>query len=322
MAVPESDTERAGRVERPALSVGWWHRGATYAVTYTVSVFLAMEAGIAALTRRPPLTLADLAAPCNCILGTGLTAFFACGLSEGWYLRVFLRRTPYWYILAVATACGSLAGGGIFGFTLIPHPLVRQAGGILLVLGGPLLGVLWLVHRPLRPGDPDYDDEMTPDERPPDVAINLTDLAATDAFGRRLGQLLFPNAVVALIGPLGAGKTHLTRAIAEGLGIANPVAVTSPTFTLIHEYPARLPIFHFDAYRLNGPNEFLDLGAAEYYEAGGVCLIEWADKVEAALPEEHLTIRLVPVNANVRRAEVAAVGESYRAVVELLGRIE
>src|SRR6059058_6204154 len=103
------------------------------------------------------------------------------------------------------------------------------------------------------------------------LIVDLLDVAATESFGRRLGGLPFPNAVVALVGPLGAGKTQLSRSIAEGLGIANPAAVTSPTFTLIHEYPARLPIFHFDAYRLNGANEFLDLGVTEYYEAGGVC---------------------------------------------------
>ena len=94
--------------------------------------------------------------------------------------------------------------------------------------------------------------------------------------------------------------------------------MTSPTFTLIHEYLARLPIFHFDAYRLNGPGEFLDLGVGEYYEAGGVCLIEWADKVEAALPAEGLTIRLAPVDENRRRAEVVGVGERYQALVKEL----
>jgi tRNA threonylcarbamoyladenosine biosynthesis protein TsaE len=148
--------------------------------------------------------------------------------------------------------------------------------------------------------------------------IQLSDLPATEAFGRRLATLLFPNAVVALIGPLGAGKTHLSRAIAEGLGIANPGAVTSPTFTLIHEYPARLPIYHFDAYRLNGPNEFLDLGVTEYFEAGGVCLIEWADKVEAALPDERLTIRLVPIDETRRRAEITANGAQYEALARQL----
>src|SRR5213079_3023371 len=73
------------------------------------------------------------------------------------------------------------------------------------------------------------------------MTFDAPDLAATEALGRRLGALLFPGAVVALVGQLGAGKTHLTRAIAEGLGVRNPAAVNSPTFVLIQEYPARLP---------------------------------------------------------------------------------
>ena len=94
-------------------------------------------------------------------------------------------------------------------------------------------------------------------------ALPIADLAATEAFGRRLGALLFPGAVLALVGRMGAGKTHLTRAIAEGLGVRNPAVVNSPTFVLIQEYPARVPIYHFDAYRLSGPAEFAELGADE-----------------------------------------------------------
>src|SRR5579884_2769765 len=90
------------------------------------------------------------------------------------------------------------------------------------------------------------------------------DLEATLALGRRLGALLFPGGVVTLVGPLGAGKTHLVRAVAEGLGIADSRVVSSPTFVLIQEYDARLPIFHFDAYRLRNDAEFFDLGAHEY----------------------------------------------------------
>ena len=103
------------------------------------------------------------------------------------------------------------------------------------------------------------------------LSLLIPDLAATEAFGRRLGGLLFPGAVVALVGQLGAGKTHLTRAVAEGLGVRNPAAVTSPTFVLIQEYPARLPIYHFDAYRLGGPREFAELGVDEYFAGDGVC---------------------------------------------------
>src|SRR5207302_6502556 len=134
--------------------------------------------------------------------------------------------------------------------------------------------------------------------------IDIPDLAATEAFGRRLGELLFPGAVVALVGQLGAGKTHLTRAVAEGLGVKNLAAVSSPTFVLIQEYPARLPIYHFDAYRLSGPREFAEIGVNEYFQGEGVCLVEWADKVESALPAEHLRIRIAVLDENRRRFEL------------------
>src|SRR5688500_1794600 len=133
------------------------------------------------------------------------------------------------------------------------------------------------------------------------LTLDIPDLAATEAFGRRLGGLLFPGAVVALVGRLGAGKTHLTRAVAEGLGGTNPAAVTSPTFVLIQEYPARLPVYHFDAYRLSGPREFAELGVDEYFSGDGVCLVEWADKVEATLPAEHLRVEIHVIDENRRR---------------------
>jgi tRNA threonylcarbamoyladenosine biosynthesis protein TsaE len=150
------------------------------------------------------------------------------------------------------------------------------------------------------------------------VTIEIENLAGTEAFGHRLGELLFPGAVIALVGPLGAGKTHLTRAVTEGLGVRNPNAVTSPTFVLIQEYPSRLPIFHFDAYRLSGPREFLDLGVEEYYEAGGVCLIEWADRVESALPAEYLRIDIGPVDPERRRFRLSAAGERHRELLRAL----
>jgi tRNA threonylcarbamoyladenosine biosynthesis protein TsaE len=125
------------------------------------------------------------------------------------------------------------------------------------------------------------------------------------AFGRALGKRLQPNEVVALVGPLGAGKTHLVRAIAEGLDISDSRAVSSPTFTLIHEYEGRLPIFHFDVYRLKSPAEFLDLGVAEYFEAGGVCLIEWADRVLEYLPTKRITITLEITGETSRQLTIA-----------------
>src|SRR5437764_2032367 len=150
------------------------------------------------------------------------------------------------------------------------------------------------------------------------ATLDIPDLAATEAFGRRLGELLFPGAVVALVGQLGAGKTHLVRAVAEGLGVRNPAAVNSPTFVLIQEYPARLPIYHFDAYRLSRPREFRELGTDEYFHGDGVCLVEWADKVEPALPAEHLRIEIHILDETRRRFEVTATGGRYE---ELLGRL-
>jgi tRNA threonylcarbamoyladenosine biosynthesis protein TsaE len=147
---------------------------------------------------------------------------------------------------------------------------------------------------------------------------NVASLAETEAFGRRLASLLFPGAVVGLVGTLGAGKTHLVRAIAIGLDIANPAIVNSPTFVLIQEYDARLPIYHFDAYRLASEREFADLGVHEYFHGEGVSLIEWADKVPASLPVERLEVRLTITGEQTRRIEVMGTGERYERIVAQL----
>ena len=147
------------------------------------------------------------------------------------------------------------------------------------------------------------------------LSFVIHSLAETESLGQRLGLLLFPGAVVALNGTLGAGKTHLTRAIAEGLYVRNPMAVTSPTFGLIHEYPARLPIFHFDAYRLSGPREFAELGSDEYLHGDGVCIIEWAEKIAEALPVEHLRIDIEPLNGESRQFTVNATGKRYERLL-------
>lgn len=153
---------------------------------------------------------------------------------------------------------------------------------------------------------------------PESLRLEVNDLAGTETFGRRLGAALFPGAVVALIGPLGAGKTQLARAIAESLGIANSRLVSSPTFVLVQEYDARLPIFHFDAYRLNGPGQFFDLGVHEYFEGEGVCLVEWADRVEECLPPEHLRVTLEITGPTSRRLCAEGRGERYVELVRHL----
>src|SRR5260370_29612093 len=187
-------------------------------------------------------------------------------------------------------------------------------------MGYSLAGLRDFGRRPSLPSngntrEPSYHIRM-------DLQFDLPDLAATEVLGRRLGQLLFPGAVVALIGPLGAGKTHLVRAVAEGLDVPDRRVVTSPTFVLIQEYRGRLPAYHFDAYRLRSSQAFDDLGAQEYFEGGGVCLVEWADRVEKSLPAERLTIRLAVVSESARRAEIAGVGARYEELVRALATLE
>lgn len=150
------------------------------------------------------------------------------------------------------------------------------------------------------------------------MLVDLPDLSATEALGRRLGGLLFPGAVVALIGPLGAGKTQLVRAIAQGLGLTDSRAVSSPTFVLLHEYPASLPVYHFDAYRLSGTADFDDLGAQEYLEGDGVCLVEWGDRVVGCLPADYLRIELAITGETTRRAQLEGKGARHEAVVRAL----
>jgi len=125
------------------------------------------------------------------------------------------------------------------------------------------------------------------------AVLHLRNLEDTIYHGEKLGAVLFPGAVVALSGPMGAGKTHLVQAIAAGLGVENSLLVNSPTFVLIHEYPARVPIYHMDAYRLNTAAEFAELGLAEYLSGDGVCLIEWADKFPDLLPTACLSIQIL-----------------------------
>lgn len=112
-----------------------------------------------------------------------------------------------------------------------------------------------------------------------------------ERLGTILGQKLEPGAVIALEGDLSAGKTTLTKAIARGMEIEDEI--TSPTFTIIHEYTeGRLPLYHFDVYRLDEEYEFHELGYEEYFYGDGVSVVEWADKITEFLPENTIFIRI------------------------------
>lgn len=114
--------------------------------------------------------------------------------------------------------------------------------------------------------------------------IKIKNEKETENFGRRLGESLSTGDVVAMVGDLGTGKTTLTGYIARGLGIKE--TVSSPTFTIIKEYNSgRLPLYHFDVYRIGDPEELFNIGADEYFDGDGVCVVEWADLVSEELPE-------------------------------------
>ena len=121
----------------------------------------------------------------------------------------------------------------------------------------------------------------------------------TEALGQRLGQILTAGAVVAYRGNLGAGKTAFTRGLARGLGYSQPV--TSPTYTVVNEYlGGRLPLFHFDMYRLGSADDLFDIGWDDYLERGGVCAVEWSENVAEAM-EDPVTVIIEKLGENTRR---------------------
>ncbi len=132
--------------------------------------------------------------------------------------------------------------------------------------------------------------------------------AETRRLGHRLAAALPIGSVVALNGPLGAGKTTLVRSIAEALG-CDEALVNSPTFTIVQEYSGRIPAFHVDAYRLKDSDEFLELGGPELLNAGGVCLIEWAERIADVLPQDLVRIDIVPEGAEARRFTLTGLRE-------------
>ena len=106
----------------------------------------------------------------------------------------------------------------------------------------------------------------------------------TQALGQKLAKRLAPGDVIAYFGDLGAGKTAFTRGLAQGLGITDPV--TSPTYTIVNEYlSGRIPLFHFDMYRLSSSDELFDIGWEDYLSRGGVCAVEWSENVADALQD-------------------------------------
>lgn len=121
--------------------------------------------------------------------------------------------------------------------------------------------------------------------------LESTSVDETIRLGYEFGKQLEPGDIVCLNGDLGAGKTHFVKGVASYFGI-NPEKVSSPTYTLIHEYSGSLPVYHFDCYRLDSAQEALEIGAEDYFFGEGICLIEWPNKIEALIPDEAIWIKI------------------------------
>lgn len=145
--------------------------------------------------------------------------------------------------------------------------------------------------------------------------LELPDPDATRRLGRALGRALRPGLVVALEGDLGAGKTALAKGAIAAAGGVDEDDVVSPTFIIAAEYPGAPEVLHVDAYRLESPGAFVDLGFGALEEGPRAVLIEWADRIAAALPGDRLTVRLAHADPG-RRATLEAGGPASAAALE------
>ena len=139
-------------------------------------------------------------------------------------------------------------------------------------------------------------------------------VAQTQKIGAALSKQLLPNDVLLLLGDMGAGKSEFTRGLARGLGVTG--YVTSPTFTIMQLHDSgRLPLYHFDWYRLESADELYELSMDEYLQNGGVAVIEWPSRAEEAIPESYLEVALEPAGDNERRITLKPVG-GFHAIDE------
>ena len=150
--------------------------------------------------------------------------------------------------------------------------------------------------------------------------IALASLAETMAFGRVLGQEARPGDIITLAGNLGAGKTTLTQAIGQGLLVPEDCYITSPSFSLLHEYPGRMPLYHMDLYRLADEEEIEVLGFEDYLYGEGLCVIEWPERLGTLMPEERLHIDLRFTGETARRAELTGYGANWQTRIPILNR--
>jgi tRNA threonylcarbamoyladenosine biosynthesis protein TsaE len=136
--------------------------------------------------------------------------------------------------------------------------------------------------------------------------------------GRIMGENVNAGDIVALTGQLGAGKTCLTQGMAAGIGVSESYPITSPTFTLINEYPGRLTLYHFDLYRLNVLQDMEDLGYEEYFFGEGVCVIEWAEKIKGYFSDAVISVSLTYLDEDRREISISGDGDRVAKISNAL----
>ena len=135
------------------------------------------------------------------------------------------------------------------------------------------------------------------------MSIKLKSLEETSIFAHLLARLALPGDVICLNGDLGAGKTAMTQEIAKGLGVPDSCYVTSPTFSILQEYPGKMPLYHMDFYRLSGEAEVEDLGFEEFFYLSGLTVIEWFERAGALIPDSRLLLQMTIEDETIRKIE-------------------
>ena len=150
------------------------------------------------------------------------------------------------------------------------------------------------------------------------IVVQTRSASETVRIGKTIGARLLSGDVIALVGELGAGKTQLIKGLAAGVGVGNSAYVSSPSFTLIHEYPGEMPFYHIDLFRLDREKEAEELGLEVYFQGSGVTAIEWADKIPFLLPKEILFVSIAYRDRNMRTLEITGKGKRYENLIEEL----
>ena len=140
----------------------------------------------------------------------------------------------------------------------------------------------------------------------------------TMQIGALIGAILEPGDIVALIGELGAGKTCLTQGLARGLDVPDGFQITSPTFTLINEYPGRVRLVHLDTYRLNGVQDLVEMGYEDYFFDENVVVIEWAEKIKEVLPDSTVYIKMAYIEENCRSIDISGNRDKCEKLINAL----